>query len=139
VSRHGYTEDDHDDAAAQWSMIRWQGALKSAIRGKAGQRFLRELRDALDALPEQALCRGVLATSTGEVCALGAVAKRRKLDVTEFIDEDGLDPEDFGALLGIPDSLAREIMYQNDEWCDAWKHVRTWVDARIVYGPENKP
>jgi hypothetical protein len=35
--------------------IRWQGVVKSAIRGKKGQAFLKELLSALDAMPEKKL------------------------------------------------------------------------------------
>lgn len=37
MSRSGYT--DEDDI---WAMIRWRGAVTSAIRGKRGQQALRE-------------------------------------------------------------------------------------------------
>jgi len=47
MSRSGYS-DDCDD---QWSLICWRGAVKSAIRGKRGQAFLKEMLAALDALP----------------------------------------------------------------------------------------
>ena len=69
MSRSGYI-DDFDD---QWSLICWRGAVKSAIRGKRGQSFLRELRDALDAMPIKKLISDDLVRD-GEVCAIGAVA-----------------------------------------------------------------
>jgi hypothetical protein len=46
MSRSGYS-DDH----SEWDLIRWRGAVASAIRGKRGQAFLRELLVALDAMP----------------------------------------------------------------------------------------
>lgn len=51
MSRHGYTDSCDDNFA----LIRWRGAAKSAIRGKRGQAFLRELLAALDAMPEKRL------------------------------------------------------------------------------------
>lgn len=50
MSRSGYTED-----CDGWDLIRWRGAVASAIRGKRGQAFLREALAALDAMPEKQL------------------------------------------------------------------------------------
>ena len=38
MNRSGYTEEGDN-----WSVVRWRGAVKAAIRGKRGQAFLREL------------------------------------------------------------------------------------------------
>ena len=38
MSRSGYT-----DGFEMWSVIRWRGAVASAIRGQRGQRLLRDL------------------------------------------------------------------------------------------------
>jgi hypothetical protein len=126
MSRSGYT-DDMDD---QWALIRWRGAVASAIRGKRGQAFLREMRDALDAIPDKCLVAGELELN-GEVCALGAVGLKRGIDMTK------LDPEDYEQVadaFGINGKLAREIMYENDEaghWKqtpqERWERVRLWV------------
>lgn len=51
MSRSGYTDDDDDPLATG----RWRAQVRSAIRGKRGQAFLRELIAALDAMPEKAL------------------------------------------------------------------------------------
>jgi hypothetical protein len=67
MSRSGY--QDYTD---QWEVIRWRGAVRSAIRGKRGQAFLREMLAALDALPDKRLIRNELEVN-GEYCALGAV------------------------------------------------------------------
>jgi hypothetical protein len=37
MSRSGYSDD-----LENWSLIRWRGAVASAIRGRRGQAFLRE-------------------------------------------------------------------------------------------------
>jgi hypothetical protein len=63
MSRSGYS-DDCDD---QWRHIMWWGAVTSSIRGKRGQAFLREMRDALDAMPEKRLAPDALVRG-GEVC-----------------------------------------------------------------------
>lgn len=71
MSRSGY----HDDIE-HWDLIRWRGAVASAIRGVRGQRFLKELMQALENLPDQRLIAHELEKG-GEVCALGAVGKSR--------------------------------------------------------------
>lgn len=83
MSRSGYTDDGDN-----WELIKWRGQVASAIRGKRGQAFLRELRDALDALPEKKLCYHELQRKDGACCAIGAVGRARGIDMTD------LDPED---------------------------------------------
>ena len=46
MSRSGYGDD-----IGQWDLIRWRGAVQSAMCGKRGQAFLKEMLAALDALP----------------------------------------------------------------------------------------
>jgi hypothetical protein len=65
VSRSGYS-----DGCEGWDLIRWRGAVESAIRGKRGQAFLKELLAALDALPEKKLVANELVTLQGQVCIL---------------------------------------------------------------------
>jgi len=122
MSRHGYTEFEGDDPLAEG---RWRGALLSAFRGRRGQQFLRELIEALDAMPEKALAAHSF-TRGGEVCALGAVALKRGVDISAFEpgeDEDSWDDEiDHDALadlFGIAPIMAREIMFENDDG-DHW-------------------
>src|SRR5690348_2829748 len=91
MSRSGYS-----DSLDQWDLIRWRGAVASAIRGKRGQAFLREALAALDALPEKRLVAGELVVAEGDdgiaaeanACLLGAVGLRRRMDLR------GVDPED---------------------------------------------
>jgi len=107
MSRSGY-RDDIDT----WALIRWRGAVASAIRGRRGQSFLREMLAALDDLSEKKLVAGELETEDGQVCALGAVGVARNMNLRE------LDPEDrkrVAALFGAPFSLACEIAHANDE------------------------
>lgn len=132
MSRAGYVDDYDMD---QWALIRWRGAVTSAIRGKRGQAFLREMLVALDALESPALARGDLQTDHGDVCALGSVAKLRGIDV---MDVDTCDYEALSKLFGISEAMAREIMFVNDEWCRTpapsrarFTEVRTWVLEQI--------
>lgn len=133
MSRSGYSED-HDD---QWQLIRWRGAVASAIRGKRGQSFLKEMLTALDALPERKLIQNEL-IEEGAVCAIGAVGKMRGVDMTT------LDPEDHetvAAAFGIPHALACEIFWMNDEWSyretseARFERMRQWIDAQIWKPP----
>lgn len=53
MSRSGYVDDmDVDDALAHG---RWRAQVASATRGKRGQKLLRDLLSALDAMPEKRL------------------------------------------------------------------------------------
>lgn len=139
MSRHDYTDDCDDNLA----LGRWRGRVKSAIRGKRGQAFLREMRDALDALPEKRLITDELVTAEGDVCAIGAVALARGCDVSN------LDPEEADKVaeqFGIAEVLVREIVYENDEFLTwsknqdlsaaRWVHMRKWVDRHIKPEPE---
>lgn len=123
MSRSGY-DDDLDPL----DLGRWRGQVASAIRGKRGQAFLKELLMALDAMPEKRLVQGEF-ESEGEVCALGCVARARGMDLSTFDPEDA---EYVGGDLGIADQLAREIMWLNDEsgYGRADKPEKRWADMR---------
>lgn len=128
MSRSGYSDD-----CDQWALIRWRGAVTSAIRGKRGQAFLKEMLAALNRIPAKRLINGDL-EAHGEVCAIGAVGVQRGIDMA------GIDPEDremVARTFAIPAALAAEIMYENDEggWRDTpekrWQRVREWVAGNI--------
>lgn len=132
MGRHGYT-DDYDVL----QLGRWSAQVKSAIRGKRGQKFLRDLIRSLDALPEKILIKGDLVSAAGEVCALGALGKYRALP-----DIESMDTEDWGALgsvFDIADQLAQETMYVNDESYgdagDRWRQVRAWAVKQLRIEP----
>lgn len=122
MSRSGYT-DDNDD---QWASIRWRGAVKSALSGKRGQAFLRELLSALDAMPEKELTTAELQVD-GQFCALGVVGQARGVDLAQVDTEDW---QQLSSTFGIAESMAREIMYENDD-CVANEE---WTDVEI-HGP----
>lgn len=134
MSRSGYSHD-----LEPWSLICWRGAVKSAIRGKRGQRFLRDIIDALDALPEKKLAAGNLVSADG-CCAMGAVAIHKGIDVS------GIDPyerDQVASLFDISEALAAEIADLNDDeqWCrperqsDAankrWHRMRNWAESNL--------
>lgn len=118
MSRSGYSEDCENIAI-------WRGAVASAIRGRRGQAFLKEMLAALDAMPEKKLVQWELEKG-GEVCAIGAVGKVRGVEMS------ALDPEDRDGVadaFGIAPALACEIVYMNDE--AFWQGVET-PEARFV-------
>lgn len=136
MSRSGYHEEGTD-----WDLIRWRGAVASAIRGARGQRMLRELLAALDAMPNKSLAANSLVTADGQYCALGALGAKRSMDLAK-LDPD--DTETVAAAFGIAPALAREIVFENDErtsWCAEtpearWQRMREWVVSNIKTAKE---
>ena len=133
MSRSGYTEDI-DDWEAQLQANCYRGAVESAIRGRRGQAFLREMREALDAMPVKRLISHELEQG-GEVCAIGSVGARRGINMSN-LDPDAI--ESVAGKFGIAEALAREIVYENDEgkWGaetpeERWQRMRAWVDRQI--------
>jgi hypothetical protein len=130
VSRSNYNDDNDDN----WQFICWRGAVASATNGRRGQAFLREMLDAMDALPEPKLVASEL-EADGAVCAIGAVGKARGVEMSK------LDPEDIetvSSVFGVSEALAREIVYMNDEWGsykempeERYYRMRRWVKASI--------
>lgn len=143
MSRSGY-----DDGGGEYPLYR--GAVERAMRGRRGQAFLRELLTSLDALPVKELVQNEL-VSDGGVCALGAVAEHRSIDVSELEPEDA---DQVSLTFGIAESMAREIVWENDEcgvstwttpkeaWerpvripetpAQRWERMRAWVVRQIV-------
>ena len=132
MSRSGYTDDCYDD---QWQAIMWRGAVASAIRGKRGQAFLRELIDALDAMPERRLIAHDL-EKDGAVCAIGSVGTRRGVEMGKL---DPKEPSQIAEAFGIAAPLVREIEWYNDEGGnsretpeDRWRRMRTWAEKMLM-------
>lgn len=148
MNRSEYVDADSEEAR------KWRGKVNAAIRSKKGQAFLRELEEALLALPRKALIPNSIAKD-GCVCAFGAVAVFRKIkcagktfeealrEIEEsYGGEDQGDP-DFPAelavgILGAPDALARELMAVNDdsgkylqESGQRYLEVLSWVRTKL--------
>jgi hypothetical protein len=129
MSRAGY-----DDDVDGWALIRWRGQVASAIKGKRGQAFLRELIEALDALPEKRLIAYDLQEGDN-VCAIGSVGVKRGVDMGKL---DPHDPETIAGVFGIAHQLVREIEFMNDEaWYDddpenRWKRMREWAVGNLA-------
>jgi hypothetical protein len=135
MSRSGYTEDyGYEDPLV---LGRWRGMVASAIRGKRGQAFLKELLVALDDMPDKRLITEELAAE-GDVCTLGALGRKRQLDLAR------LDPEaywDVAATFGVASPLVQEIVFMNDEgghynespWA-RYERMRSWVIENLKDG-----
>ena len=124
MSRSGYSYD-----LDNWALIKWRGMVASAIRGKRGQRLLRELAEAMDAMPVKVLVANAL-HSDGAYCALGVVGAKRGIDL------DSIDPEDppqVSEAFDIAECLAQEIAeindsnYMRETTEQRWTRVRKWV------------
>lgn len=142
MSRSGYSDD-----CGGWSLICWRGAVNSAIKGKRGQAFLIELRDALDAMPVKKLVTDTL-EADGQFFTLGALGAKRGIDMGRI---DAHCREIVAEAFGIAPALAAEIVYENDEhpgYCQLqpdgsrqwmpetpehrWQRMRKWVEENIV-------
>lgn len=121
MSRSGYT-DDCDNLAM------WRGQVASAIRGKRGQKLLRDLAEAMDAMPEKVLIANALAQG-GAYCALGVVGAKRGVNMAEIDPED---PHQVSKAFDIAEQMAQEIAYINDEIGDDYQKV----DGKWLYVPE---
>ncbi len=129
MSRSGY-----DECCDGWDLIRWRGAVASAIRGKRGQQLLKDLATALDAMPEKKLIAESLEAHDG-VCALGCLGHTKAISMAR------LDPYDYDGIakaFSVAPALAQEIMYINDEYRSynttpeqRWETVRRWVGEQI--------
>lgn len=108
MSRSGYLDEYEID---NLDLGRWRGQVASAIRGKRGQAFLRELVEALDALPEKRLIVANLEYQ-GNVCAIGSVGLARGIDMSDL---DPGDPDQIAGVFGIASQMVQEIGYLNDE------------------------
>lgn len=142
-ARHGYI-DDNDDVL---QLGRWRGMVKSATRGKRGQRMLADLRDALDAMPEKRLVEGALQTKEGDLCAIGCVLAAKGKDYTAHEDDDEYDlrelNESIAHELNVAECLVQEVEWHNDE-CgynetpeQRWTRMRAWVEKQINKEPHH--
>lgn len=135
MGRHGYTDD-----LEQRDLAMWRGKVASAIRGKRGQKMLRELRDALDSMPAKRLVSRQLQSAQGEACALGRLAQVRGKDLTEYADAEECDLQELNGELAemfdVAECLVQEVEYENDEGGSGtpekrWEWMRKWVERHI--------
>ncbi len=134
MSRSGLYEDDGDPENCL-ALGRWRGQVASAVRGKRGQAFFREMVAALDAMPEKRLIAHEL-VQEGSVCAIGSVGAARGVDMQK------MDPHDYRSLaetFGVAAQLVQEVEWINDEWGDGgetpetrWQRMRDWAAKQIA-------
>lgn len=126
MSRSGYSDDCENIGL-------YRGRVEASIRGVWGQAFLRDMASALDAMPVKELYANVLVQDEQHVCAIGAVALARRVDVSGL---DIYDADEVSKTFGIAPCMAREIAYENDErgpWrkeetpAERWTRMRKWV------------
>jgi hypothetical protein len=129
--RINYTDDE--DFAGQGELR--QANCERSLRGKQGQEELRELREALLALPEKRLICGLLANDEGGVCAVGAYAKRKGLDLSKYDPEDETDF--VGIEAGMPKLVAWKVVEMNDIQFDhltaeqRYERMLVWVESKL--------
>lgn len=137
MSRSGYSYDYDEEIP----VALYRQAVRRAATGYRGQHLLRQLRDALDAMPRKRLITAAIRDESGEVCALGALDPH----APAYDPDDGDDWEyaqDLAKHFRIAHALAAEIVYQNDEAAEwqtpketpeqRWTRMRAWVDEQIM-------
>lgn len=129
MSRSGYVEDpDH--------LVLYRRTVENALRGKRGQKFLRELVAALEWLPKKRLISGALVDETGEVCATGAVLAMRERHDIGLIDPE--NPKHVAAICGIAPCMVAEIAFMNDEFYDytapgkIYEAMLCWAKKQLI-------
>jgi hypothetical protein len=145
MSRSCYSDDYGDDFPGQLALYR--ANVSRSIKSRTGQARLRELRDALLALPTKALEAETFAEGAGEaprVCALGAWALAKCGDIEQAhamvpSDADDHETADLFESHGWPRLVVLDAIYMNDEGGDyketpaeRYARVLGWVERQIV-------
>lgn len=117
---------DDEDFPGQFGL--WQGNCQRSLRSTKGQVFLRRVEAALVAMPDKRLIREALIEPSGDVCAIGAVAKHEGRVLDWDID---YDVEDFGIEIGAPRLVAWKLVEINDIQNDA--------TYEYALGPNRRP
>ena len=148
MSRFSDCDDYDEDYPNQYAL--YQANTDRALKGKRGKAFLLELEAALLALPEKKLIEGRICEA-GQVCAMGALALKRRMSTGEKI-EDALrwledeSPQEAYAYetadfmekhFGILSNLAIRVAHVNDEWARGtpegrYETVLKWVREELV-------
>jgi len=138
--RISYSEEE--DYPGQFEL--WQANCERSLRGREGQAELRELREALLALPDKRLIHGSLIDAEGEVCAIGAYAQRKGLDLSTFDPEDETDK--VGIIAGMPKMVAWKVVEMNDMELhsrftpeERYRLMLQWVESKLQSANAGKP
>lgn len=149
MSRSSYSDDFGDEYPGQLELYR--ANVKRSMRGRAGQARLRELRDALLALPVKELHDGIFVAGTREqpqVCALGAWALHQAggdpFAAGAMLGRAGADADDLDTAKALssyswPELVVRDTIWQNDRDsyfrpetpAERYTRVLAWVEAHI--------
>ena len=134
MSRISYSCDE--DYPGQFDL--WQANCARSLQGKNGQEELRALRTALLAMSDKRLIHGALKDADGEVCAIGAYARHRGLDLDKFDPEDATD--EVGIEAGMPSLVAWKVVEMNDMEFDhltperRYVKMLEWVEMQLNHG-----
>jgi hypothetical protein len=146
MSRSSYSDDYGDDFPGQADLYR--ANVERSIRSKQGQARLRELHEALLAMPVKELQADIFAEESPQgpqVCALGqwAVAQCQG-DMTKAHALVPRDEDDYGTWLRLkdfcwPKLVVFEVVYMNDDEdyhressAQRYQRVLTWVEQQIL-------
>lgn len=136
MSRILYSDDE--DFPGQFEL--WQANCERSIQGKKGQTELKALREALLALPEKRLLAHQLYNKQGEVCAIGAYARHKGEDLTQWDPNgDEANHDEVGAACGMPKLVAWSVVCQNDVCCgntkitpeQRYSKMLAWVEEQL--------
>lgn len=147
MSRSCYGDDYGDEFPGQMDLFR--ANVRRSIRSRAGQARLRELRDALLALPNKELEADTFADGTPEaprVCALGAWAlAKANGDVAAakaMVPTDADDHDTYDALKphGWPRLVVLDAVWMNDDGgvyrsetpAQRYARVLAWVERELL-------
>lgn len=121
-----YDEDFNNQAAL------YEANTQRCLMGKRGQVFLKEMEKALLSLPRKRLINGAVCRE-GDVCAIGALAFKRKLDAGDsisaalyWLEKEAPDEDEYADAtaeyaerhLGVLDRLAYRMAWINDVHAD---------------------
>jgi len=123
----------------------WEANYERSLKGRKGQSALRDIEQALLALPEKKLIADALQDDDGQVCAIGALAKHKGVSMpppleidSEFEDYKVIDQMvELGRSLGVPKLVAIAVIHENDnDWNvptpeARYRRVLTWVQRQL--------
>ncbi len=101
---------DEEERPGQFAL--WNANCRRSLKGRAGQRELRELEAALLALPEKRLIKDALTDDDDGVCAIACYAKHKGVDLSKFDPED--ESDEVGVAAGMPRLVAWKVVALND-------------------------
>ena len=110
--------------------------MRRSGQGARGQRALREIEAALIDLPAKRLIHGTLIDDNGDVCAIGAYGRHKRIDLAPYDPEDSVH---VGILGGMPRLVAWQVVEMNDVGRtvtpeERYDRVLAWVRTQLKDG-----